>query len=100
MRREGKTLSQLVDELPRYTIVKEKLELAQRSDLDPALASMRSAFADAKMDDCDGIRIDLPEGWAHVRPSNTEPIARIIVEASDETTARELVHRVRLATGL
>ncbi|MBT5381899.1 MAG: phosphoglucosamine mutase [Phycisphaerae bacterium] len=100
MRREGKTLSQLVDELPRYTIVKEKLELAQRSDLDPALASMRSAFADAKMDDCDGIRIDLPEGWAHVRPSNTEPIARIIVEASDEATARELVQRVRLATGL
>jgi phosphomannomutase len=100
MRREGKTLSELVDELPRYTIIKEKLELARRSDLDPALAKMRSAFSDAKVDDCDGIRLDLPEGWAHVRPSNTEPIARIIVEASDDAAARDLVSRVRHATGL
>ncbi len=100
MRREGKPLSELVDAIPRYVIVKEKFELANQSDLDPALAKMRAAFAGAKIDDCDGIRIDLPEGWAHVRPSNTEPIARIIVEAATEEAARELVERVRAATGL
>lgn len=100
MRREGKSLSELVDAIPRYVIVKEKLELANRSDLDPALARMRDVFAGERIDDCDGVRIDLPEGWAHVRPSNTEPIARIIVEAETEAAARDLVQRIRIATGL
>lgn len=100
MRREGKTLSALVDEIPRYVIVKEKLELPARAALEPALAKMRSAFPEATIDDCDGIRIDLPEGWAHLRPSNTEPIARIIVEAATAEAAGGLLGRVRAATGL
>ncbi len=100
MRREGKTLSALVDEIPRYVIIKEKLKLVDRADLDPALAAMRAAFCEAKIDDCDGLRVDLPEGWAHLRPSNTEPIARIIVEAATKDAAGDLLERVRLATGL
>ncbi|EQD49199.1 protein containing Alpha-D-phosphohexomutase, partial [mine drainage metagenome] len=39
-------------------------------------------------------RIDWPEGWVHVRPSNTEPIARVIAEAADENTASDLIARV------
>jgi len=100
MRREGKTLSALVDEIPRYVIIKEKLKLVDRTDLEPALAAMRAAFCEAKIDDCDGVRIDLPEGWVHLRPSNTEPIARIIVEAATEDAAGKLLERVRLAIGL
>ncbi len=100
MRREGKPLSELVAEIPRYVIVKEKLPLAAREDLAPALERLRAGFPEAKIDDCDGVRLDLPEGWAHVRPSNTEPIARIIVEADDVAAAAELVARVREASGL
>jgi phosphomannomutase len=100
MRLEAKPLSELVDAIPRYVIVKEKIYLAARSDLDPALAKMREGFAEARIDDCDGIRVDLPAGWAHVRPSNTEPIARIIAEATTDGAARELVSRVRTVTGL
>jgi phosphomannomutase len=99
MRREDKTLSALVDEIPRYVLIKEKVDLVGPADLDPALARMRAAFPGAKIDDFDGVRIDLPEGWAHLRPSNTEPIARIIVEATTEDAARGLVERVRAATG-
>ncbi len=100
MRREAKPLSVLVDEIPRYVIVKEKLELADRADLDPALSAMQTAFPEATIDACDGIRLDLPEGWAHLRPSNTEPIARIIVEAATAEAAGGLLERVRVATGL
>jgi phosphomannomutase len=100
MRREGKTLSALVAEIPRYVIVKEKLPLAAKEDLAPALERLRAGFPEAEIDDCDGVRIDLPEGWAHVRPSNTEPIARIIVEAGDAAAAATLVERVRAAAGL
>jgi phosphomannomutase len=95
MRRENKSLSELVADLPKYVIVKQKLPLASRDTLAPALERLRSGFPDARIDDCDGVRIDFLEGWAHVRPSNTEPIARIIVEAADEASAATLVDRVR-----
>ncbi len=100
MRREGKALSTLIAQIPRYVIVKEKYPLRARSDLAPALARVAGGFPDAKIDDCDGVRLDLPEGWAHIRPSNTEPIARIIVEASDAETAASLIERVRAVAGL
>jgi phosphomannomutase len=100
MRREAKSLSQLVAELPAYVILKQKLPLANRDELAPALERLRSGFPGGQINDCDGVRIDLPEGWAHVRPSNTEPIARIIVEAKDEQSAQALVAKVRDVSGL
>ena len=48
------------------------------------------------INDSDGLRIDFDEGWLHVRASNTEPIARIIAEASDSLTAFKLANRVKL----
>lgn len=100
MRIEDKPLSALVDALPAYEIVKDKLPLAHRADLEPALERLRTGFPDGRIDDSDGIRIDLPEGWAHVRPSNTEPIARIIVEAQTQDAAKALIERVRAVAGL
>ena len=100
MRRENKSLSELVADLPKYIILKQKLPLAQREDLAPALERLRGGFPDGRIDDCDGVRIDFPEGWAHVRPSNTEPIARIIVEAADDASAAALVDRVRKVANL
>ena len=43
----------------------------------------------------DGVRVDWPEGWAHIRASNTEPIMRVIAEAHDAATAEQLMNRVR-----
>ena len=54
----------------------------------------RGIVGDGRVDDTDGLRIDWPEGWVHVRPSNTEPIARVISEARDAETAAALAARV------
>ena len=87
-------LSAIVDALPRYMIVKEKLE-ADRDRIDRALAAVQEHFADERLNRADGIRIDWDEGWVHIRPSNTEPILRIIAEGRDEDVARGLIARVR-----
>lgn len=97
---EGATIADLVDALPRYAMLKRTLPLADRTAIEPALAALKSAFPHDRLDDSDGVRIDFEEGWVHVRPSNTEPIARIIAEAKDEASATAIADRVAAAAGL
>lgn len=82
----GKTLSQLVADLPRYEIVKTKFE-CRREDAERAVEALKKEFSHEKVDTQDGIRIDWEKAWVHARPSNTEPIMRIIAEAPDRATA-------------
>ncbi|NNM88549.1 MAG: phosphoglucosamine mutase [Phycisphaerae bacterium] len=91
--RTGRTLSELVRDLPRYMMIKTKFPstFAQAQLL---VDRVRDAFKSEQLDTQDGVRIDWPQGWVHVRPSNTEPIARVIAEAKTETIARELIGRV------
>jgi phosphoglucosamine mutase len=89
----GEPLSVLVSRLPQYTMVKRK---APVKGLDAAglEAAMRKAFGDeAKYDTRDGIKVDLEEGWAQVRPSNTEPIVRIFAEGCCKDVANQLADR-------
>jgi len=98
MTRTGKTISGLVNEIPRYAMIKTKFECTPEQSA-ALVAKVKEAFKDQKLDTQDGVRIDWPTGWVHVRQSNTEPIARVIAEAADEPTARELIARVeRLKT--
>jgi phosphomannomutase len=90
----GKSLSQLVNEIPRYDIVKTKFE-CRREDAERAVTALKKEFADEKIDTQDGIRIDWPNGWVHARPSNTEPIMRIIAEAPDRATAEQRIASVQ-----
>ena len=90
----GKTISQLVSEIPRYEIVKTKFE-CRREDAERAVAALKKEFACEKIDTQDGIRIDWPNAWVHARPSNTEPIMRIIAEAPDRASAEKFVNQVR-----
>lgn len=94
MAESGKKLSQLVDDLPRYEIVKEKFE-CDTGRIGRVLAAVKDAFASEKCNDLDGIRIDWPHGWAHVRGSNTEPIMRVMAESKDHATAHALIEKVR-----
>lgn len=87
---KGRPLSQIVDEIPRYAIVKEKFE-ADRPRISRILAAVKDRFGDQRINDLDGVRIDWPAGWVHVRGSNTEPVMRLIAEATDEPTARRLI---------
>ncbi len=92
---DWRPLSAIVDELPRYVMVKEKYEL-DRTQIDTWLQRVRLDPHGGKINDTDGLRIDWPEGWVHLRPSNTEPIARVIAEAADEATAQSLAERIAL----
>ena len=90
----GKTLSAITAELPRYAIVKDKLDRPKAS-LDSVYAALRKTFADAVVDTQDGLRLAWTGRWLHVRPSGTEPIVRVIAEAPTEKEARSLVERAR-----
>ena len=99
----GEPLSRIVDALPRYAIVKSKLDLAAIGGLAavaPALARLKAAFAGERVSDVDGVRIDFADGWVHVRASNTEPIARIIAEAPTRDRAEGLARAAAAAAGL
>ncbi len=93
---QDRPLSCIVDELPRYAMSKQKLE-CPRERIPAVLAAVRKEFADQQINDMDGVRADLPSGWVHIRPSNTEPILRIIAEARDEAAAQRLAARARRA---
>ncbi len=90
---DGRPLNQIVDDIPCYVMVKRKYELP-RERIDAWLSRMRASAAGGRVNNSDGIRIDWPEGWVHLRPSNTEPIARVIAEAADARTAAALADRV------
>lgn len=89
MAEEGKPLSELVAELPRYSMLKTKFTV-DRSRLTDALAAVRSHWPDANANSLDGLRLDGPDWWLHVRPSNTEPVVRVIAEARSAELAEML----------
>jgi len=91
---EGRPLSQIVAELPRYVIMKDKLDRPAAS-LDAVYDALRLAFPGAAVDSEDGLRLSWPDRWVHVRPSGTEPIVRVIAEAPTSGEAAELVSRSR-----
>lgn len=94
---ERTPLSDIADAIPGYVMIKEKFEMP-RDQISAWLDRVR-ANPGGQVNDADGIRIDWPEGWAHLRASNTEPIARVICEAADEETARSLVDRITALRG-
>lgn len=94
MASSGKKLSDLVAEIPRYEIVKTKFE-CRREDANRVVEVLKKEFASEKVDTQDGIRIDWDRAWVHARPSNTEPIMRIIAEAPDRASAEKYIERVQ-----
>ena len=90
MAETGKSVSQLVNEIPRYVIIKTKFP-CRREDANKAVEALKAEFAKEKVDVQDGIRIDWEKAWVHARPSNTEPIMRIIAEAPTREMAQEKV---------
>jgi phosphomannomutase len=91
---EDRPLSHIVADLPRYVIVKDKLN-RPNARLDTVYEALRSAFPSASADSQDGLRLSWPDRWVHVRPSGTEPIVRVIAEAPTDREALELVRLSR-----
>jgi phosphomannomutase len=89
----GGTVSQFKATLPQYHIAKGKIELGKISP-DAALQRIQStAGADAIINTDDGLRLDFPDYWVHLRKSNTEPIVRVIAEAKTMERAAAVVQK-------
>lgn len=87
--RAGKKLSELVAKLPVYHIVKEKYEVSP-DQLASLSAALTKRWPDAGVNRLDGLRLDWTDRWLHIRPSNTEPIIRVIAEARTAQVAKDL----------
>jgi phosphomannomutase len=88
MAARGMSVADLADELPRYEIHKTKLAV-DRDMITPVFSALENRFRDATPDYQDGLRLDFGKSWLLVRASNTEPIIRVIAEATtrDEAVA-------------
>jgi len=93
MARENKTVSELMKEIPKYVMKKEKFIF--ESDREKFNKKLREKFSGAKLNDEDGLRFDWDDSWVHVRPSNTEPKTWIIAEAKTEDRVNWLFQEVK-----
>lgn len=90
----GKKLSELKTTYPAYYISKNRIDLVPGTDVDGILARMKAKYASEKVNDIDGVKIDFPTEWVHLRKSNTEPIIRIYAESRDKASAEALANRI------
>ncbi len=96
--KEGKKVSELKAGYPRYAIAKNKIELTPDIDVDAILEAVKVKFSNEKITDIDGVKIDFPDSWVHLRKSNTEPIIRIYSEAETMEKADALAEEIKKVT--
>lgn len=96
---EGSLLSTLVEELPRYYSVKRTVPCPSFR-VRPLLNLLKETYSHEKLDLTDGLKILRPDSWAHIRPSNTEPIMRIVVEARSEEAAQAWAREIIAKMGM
>ena len=92
--KSGKTATQLRATYPAYHISKNKIQLTPDIDVDALLLKMKEKYAHEQVNDIDGVKIDFPSEWVHLRKSNTEPIIRIYSESKDEASANALAEKI------
>ncbi|RMI13846.1 MAG: phosphoglucosamine mutase [Calditrichaeota bacterium] len=90
----GKSVAELKQTLPQYYIVKDKAPLGEVNP-EQVMEHFAQKFSQERLDFTDGLRIDRPDSWIHLRKSNTEPIMRIIVEARTPDIAWRIVQEVK-----
>lgn len=87
---QGKTVSELKKKYPLYYIAKNRIDLRPGTDVDAILNKVKGIYAKEEINDIDGVKIDFPDKWVHLRKSNTEPIIRVYSEASSMEAADEI----------
>ncbi|MCP4310760.1 MAG: phosphoglucosamine mutase [Bacteroidetes bacterium] len=86
----GLTCSQMRKQYPDYTISKNKIVLPEGTEPDRLLSGFEKEYAHHQVNTVDGVKVDMPEGWVHLRKSNTEPIIRLYAEAESSDEAERL----------
>jgi phosphomannomutase len=92
--KSGKTCSELRASYPEYFISKNKIELKPEINVDLVLQKMKEKFKNEQVTDIDGVKIDFPTEWVHLRKSNTEPIIRIYAESKNKEAADKLANQI------
>ena len=87
---EGKKVTELRATYPSYFIAKNRIDLTPDTDVDAILLKVKDLYKNEEINDIDGVKIDFPDKWVHLRKSNTEPIIRVYSEASSMEAADEL----------
>lgn len=90
MAHEKKKVSEIRASYPPYFIAKQKVDLTAGIDVDAILESVKKKYASETITDIDGVKIDFPDKWVHLRKSNTEPIIRVYSEAHTMQEAEEI----------
>ena len=102
--KEKKTVSELRKTYPNYYMSKNKIELTPQIDVDGVLAVIKGSYKQYEVNDIDGVKIDFPTGWVHLRKSNTEPIIRIYSEAGTPEQAynfaKAIMEEIKRIAGL
>ncbi len=93
MAERGGTVAELRASYPSYFMSKKKIQLTPEIDVDDLLSIMEKKYRDEEISTIDGVKIDFPENWVHLRKSNTEPIIRIYTEAKSQEKADSLANR-------
>jgi len=91
---KGKTVSEIRNEYPSYFMSKNKIQLTPDLDVDGVLKAVEKRHSNEKISTVDGVKIDFPENWVHLRKSNTEPIIRIYTEAKSQKEADDLAEKM------
>ncbi len=87
---KGCKVSELRATFPEYFIAKNRIDLTPSTDVDAILVKVKEMYANEQVNDIDGVKIDFPDKWVHLRKSNTEPIIRVYSEASTMEAADAL----------
>lgn len=93
--KSSKKVTELKKEYPAYAIAKTKVQLTPDLDVDSLLKHVKEYYKNEKITDIDGVKIDFPDRWVHLRKSNTEPIIRIYSEAPTMDEAHELGDKMK-----
>lgn len=91
---QDKTVAELRASYPQYYMSKNKIELTPKINVDMLLEQMVENYSNQEISIIDGVKIDFPTSWVHLRKSNTEPIIRIYTEASTQSDADSLAFRI------
>ncbi len=87
--KEKKRVSELRATYPSYAMTKQRIDLTPAIDVDALLQAVKVKYAAYEVTDIDGVKIDFPDGWVHLRKSNTEPIIRVYAEAATTELAEQ-----------
>lgn len=91
---KGCKASELRAQYPDYKMAKNRIDLTPTTDIKAILERVKEIYKSERVTDIDGVKIDFPDSWVHLRASNTEPIIRVYSEAATEEAAQALAEKL------